>query len=106
MVSGTAFLAVVSVEDCHVDLTADGWTAAPELQRQLISCKQQDAVAAAERERADEILDFATMNGICARVDAVDLQAECTPGYYNSDGKSRSNADVAVGAPALPCGRP
>lgn len=65
------FLAVVSGEDYDVDLTGDGWTAAPELQRQMISGKQQVAVPQAERERADEILDFATMNRIRARVDTV-----------------------------------
>ncbi|WP_104103513.1 NAD(P)/FAD-dependent oxidoreductase [Arthrobacter sp. 08Y14] len=65
------FLAVVSGESVEQDLVRDGWTSVPQLHRKMISGAVDRTVSAAERERQDEVLDFAKMNQIRARVDEV-----------------------------------
>ncbi|WP_104161032.1 NAD(P)/FAD-dependent oxidoreductase [Arthrobacter sp. ZGTC212] len=65
------FLAVVSGEPVEQDLVRDGWTSVPQLHRKMISGAVDRTVSAAERERQDEVLDFAKMNQIRARVDEV-----------------------------------
>jgi len=65
------FLAVVSGEDYDVDLTRDGWTTVPQLQRAMISGRVDPDLSPEERELADEMLDAQKMTGIRARVDEV-----------------------------------
>lgn len=65
------FLEVLSGEDVEQDLVGDGWTATPALQRKMITGKVDTTVDPAERERRDELADFAAMNRIRSRVDDV-----------------------------------
>ena len=65
------FLAVVSGEDVDVDLTQDGWTSTPDLQRAMITGKLDPSLTPGERERRDELLDAQKMDAIRARVESV-----------------------------------
>jgi len=65
------FLAVVSGEDVDVDLTQDGWTSTPDLQRTMITGKLDPSLTPGERERRDELLDAQKMDAIRARVESV-----------------------------------
>jgi len=65
------FLAVVSGEDVDVDLTQDGWTSTPDLQRAMITGKLDPSLTPEERERRDELLDAQKMDAIRARVESV-----------------------------------
>lgn len=65
------FLAVISGEDYDVDLTRDGWTTVPQLQRAIISGRVDPHLSPEERELADEALDAQKMTGIRARVDEI-----------------------------------
>lgn len=65
------FLAVVSGEPVDRDLTQDGWTSVPQLHRKVVSGAVDTSVSAEERERIDELVDFAKMNEIRFRVDQV-----------------------------------
>lgn len=65
------FLAVVSGEPVEHDLTQDGWTSVPQLHRKVVSGAVDTSVSAEERERIDELVDFAKMDEIRFRVDQV-----------------------------------
>ncbi|MEL7975240.1 NAD(P)/FAD-dependent oxidoreductase [Isoptericola sp. F-RaC21] len=65
------FLAILSGEDVEEDLTRDGWTSTARLQRKMITGAVDTSLDPAERERLDELADFAKMNRIRARVDEV-----------------------------------
>ncbi|MFE5308119.1 flavin-containing monooxygenase [Isoptericola sp. NPDC056605] len=65
------FLAILSGEDVAEDLVGDGWTSTARLQRQMITGAVDTTLDPAERERRDELADFAKMNLIRARVDEV-----------------------------------
>ena len=65
------FLETLAGEDVEEDLVGDGWTATPALQRTMITGKVDTSLEPAERERRDELADFATMNRIRSRVDEV-----------------------------------
>ncbi|GAA1489846.1 flavin-containing monooxygenase [Brachybacterium sacelli] len=62
------FLAILSGEEVEEDLVQDGWTATPALQRKMITGRLDTSLDPAERERRDEIADFAVMNRIRSRV--------------------------------------
>ncbi|MFD2795897.1 flavin-containing monooxygenase [Promicromonospora vindobonensis] len=65
------FLAILAGEDVTEDLTQDGWTSTARLQRQILTGAVDTTLDPAERERLDELADFAKMNQIRARVDDV-----------------------------------
>ena len=65
------FLAILSGEDVDTDLTQDGWTSTARLQRKMITGAVDTTQDPAERERLDELADFAKMNEIRDRVDAL-----------------------------------
>ncbi|WP_024875701.1 flavin-containing monooxygenase [Saccharomonospora piscinae] len=65
------FLAILAGEEVERDLVQDGWTATARLQRMMITGAVDTSLDPAERERLDELADFATMNRIRARVDEV-----------------------------------
>jgi cation diffusion facilitator CzcD-associated flavoprotein CzcO len=65
------FLAVLAGEDVAEDFVSDGWTSTARLQRQVLTGAVDTSLDPAERERLDELADFATMNRIRDRVDAV-----------------------------------
>jgi len=65
------FLAILSGEEVDEDLTQDGWTSTARLQRHMITGAVDTSLDPAERERLDELADFAKMNQIRARVDEV-----------------------------------
>lgn len=65
------FLSVISGEQVEEDLVGDGWTSTAQLQRKMISGSVDTTVSAEERERIDELVDFAKMNEIRARIGAV-----------------------------------
>jgi len=65
------FLAILSGEEAEEDLTRDGWTSTARLQRKMLTGAVDTTLDPAERERLDELADFATMNRIRARVDEV-----------------------------------
>ncbi|MGP9652054.1 flavin-containing monooxygenase [Glutamicibacter sp. AOP38-B1-38] len=65
------FLDIISGEDFDEDLIQDGWTTVPQLQRAMITGKIDESLSAEERERAEELLDFAKLNQIRSRVDEI-----------------------------------
>ncbi|WP_435845967.1 flavin-containing monooxygenase [Streptomyces diacarni] len=65
------FLRIVSGEEYGEDQIQDGWTTVPQLQRAMITGKVDDSISAEERERTEELLDFAKMNQIRDRVDSI-----------------------------------
>ena len=79
------FLAVLSGEDVEEDLVQDGWTATPALQRAMITGKVDTDLDPGERERQEELADFAVMHRIRSRVqDVVEdpgTAAALTPWY-------------------------
>lgn len=65
------FLSILSGEDVDVDLTQDGWTSTARLQRKMITGAVDTTLDPDERERRDELADFAKMEQIRGRVDEV-----------------------------------
>ncbi|MGH3588124.1 MAG: flavin-containing monooxygenase, partial [Pseudonocardia sp.] len=65
------FLAILAGEEVDEDLTRDGWTSTARLQRKMLSGAVDTTLDPEERERLDELADFAKMNEIRARVDDV-----------------------------------
>ena len=65
------FLTIVSGGHADRDLIQDGWTSTARLQRQFLGGEVDTSVPPAERQRADELADFAKMNELRARVDEV-----------------------------------
>lgn len=65
------FLSILSGEEVDEDLTQDGWTSTARLQRKMISGAVDTTLEPAERERRDELADFAKMEQIRERVDSV-----------------------------------
>lgn len=65
------FLSILSGEDVSEDLTQDGWTSTARLQRKMITGAVDTTLDEDERERRDELADFAKMEQIRARVDEV-----------------------------------
>ncbi|GAA1859828.1 flavin-containing monooxygenase [Brevibacterium marinum] len=65
------FLSTLSGDEVDEDLTQDGWTSTARLQRKMITGTVDSTLDPAERERADELADFAKMEQIRARVDSI-----------------------------------
>ena len=65
------FLSILSGEEVDEDLTQDGWTSTARLQRKMISGAVDTTLEPTERERRDELADFAKMEQIRERVDSV-----------------------------------
>ena len=79
------FLAVMADEPVEEDLVQDSWTANAGLQRKMITGRIDPAIDPEERERAEELLDLATMNRIRDRVAATvrdPATAEALKPYY------------------------
>ncbi|MFC8597142.1 MULTISPECIES: flavin-containing monooxygenase [unclassified Isoptericola] len=65
------FLAILSGEPVDDDLTQDGWTSTARLQRQMLTGAVDTSLDPAERERLDELADFAKMNQVRDRIDGI-----------------------------------
>ncbi|GAA4166030.1 NAD(P)/FAD-dependent oxidoreductase [Gryllotalpicola daejeonensis] len=65
------FIRMVSGEPVERDMTQDGWTSTAQLQRKMITGALDTSLDEDERERIDELVDFAKMNEIRERVDRI-----------------------------------
>ncbi|MFI5938200.1 flavin-containing monooxygenase [Actinoplanes sp. NPDC051494] len=65
------FLTIVTGGHADEDLIGDGWTSTARLQRQMMTGSSDTELSLSERERLDELADFAKMNELRARVDEV-----------------------------------
>ena len=80
-----SFLAIMAGEPVAEDVVQDSWTANAGLQRKMITGRIDRSVDPAERERAEELLDLATMNRLRDRVAATVRDpetAEALKPYY------------------------